>query len=591
MKRYLNVGAGLLLTLHLLCVATALHAQSEFGIADWSSRRPIPPPDSNQIHDTKRILFVTFAAGNVPVRTMDAKGHALTGFSDVDSIGVELGCIAILKRFTGKTPNFDYDQEQSYILRFREDIEVEAARDRYVKTGRFQSVSLNKLIVVRGGWATHIPNDPRFDLQWALKNDSVSIQSFYPGASVRLGADMNMEQGWDCEQGDSTVIAAIIDTGCKTDHTELASRLWINPGEIDGDSIDNDGNGHIDDIHGWDFRQDDNTLEDIDPDAHGTGISGIIGAESGNNFSVTGIDLNCKLMIVKFTNAREATITPADLDSAFHYAVDNGADVINFAYNIENDSRIRDAMLYAHRNGVVVVTITGNDNIDADSIYPGAFPDSLGLLVVGATGPDDYRCTTYTGNPGVGSNHTTNIDVTAPGDYILVLDNQGNNHLSTVGGTSAACAYVTGLATLLKAQNPGLSADSIASIIKSTADDQVGDPVEDTPGFDRYHGYGRINAERALCGANSIAEIETNQFFLSVFPNPSSGRISATISNLTVKTAKVRLYDIHGRLALAHEFKGGQQIAFDLPHANGLYMVEVVVNDRLRSVAKVLRVD
>jgi thermitase len=106
---------------------------------------------------------------------------------------------------------------------------------------------------------------------------------------------------------------------------------------------------------------------------------------------------------------------------------------------------------------------------------------------------------------------------------------------------------VTGLATLLKAQDNSRSAETIATIIKNTADDLVGDPSEDTLGFDRYYGFGRINAERALCGTNDVTTSYIDLPDLLFFPNPSHGCVSAHIEGLSVKYADVAVYDMHGR--------------------------------------------
>ncbi len=565
-----------------------VHAQSNDPIRNWTGHQSAMEVNHRAQY---RTLFATFLPSVQLSLAKDANGIVVTGIASIDSLNAVYGCTSIVKRFSGKTEAVDWDLDKSYLLNFAADIDVVAARVKYLATGQFARLNLNLPIKVEGGSAAHVPNDTRYSSQWALNNDSITVATAF-STPARIGADMRMENAWDCEKGDTTIIVAIIDTGCKTDHPELSSRLWTNYGEIPNDNIDNDGNGHIDDIHGWDFRQDDKTLEDIDSSGHGTGIAGAIGARSSNASGLSGVDLNCRLMIAKFTNYRGATITPSDLDSAFKYSVNNGADVICFAYVIANDDEIKAALQFAHSKNVLVVTITGNKGTDADTIFPAAYPDSIGLLVVGATGPDDRRSNPFLGNPQYGgSNHTINIDVTAPGDYILTLDNLTNNQFYTVGGTSAAAAHVTGLAALLKSQNPSLIPDSIAAIIKRTADDQVGDPLEDIQGFDRYYGYGRVNAERALCGTNAVTSIQPSTALLSIFPNPSTGKITVTVANVQMKSAKVKIHDVHGRLVLAQDFNAGPQIAIDLPPTIGLYMVEVIVNDRLRGVAKVLRIE
>ncbi len=537
-----------------------------------------------------KVLYVKFKGDAVISIHTANDGTPYVGLEAVDAISSHFGCKAIGKRFKGKTARKDYDADKSYIFVFKEGIDVYLAREMYLATGAFESIEIAKNVSVTGGATGFIPNDPRYPKQWALNNDSVTVSTQFPTASVKLGADMNMEAAWDCEQGDTTVIAAILDSGCKTDHPDLEGRLWTNYADDPNDNLDNDGNGYTNDIHGWDFRHDDNTLDDIDPAGHGTGIAALVGADGDNGQGISGVDLKCRLMILKFVDTLSSAIDPTRLDSAIRYAVDNGASVINFSYTFPTfDAIIHDAILYAHDNNVQFVSISGNGNVLANNLYPAAYPDSLGILIVGSTDPDDGRSSTFV--TGGGSNWTDFMDVCAPGNYIQVPDNLTNSEYYWVGGTSAAAAHVTGLYTLLKAQDPNRSVDSIAAIIKRTADDQVGNPLEDTQGHDPYHGFGRVNAERALCGTNAVADAANSQVSLSVFPNPSSGRVTATIANVTIKTAKVRVHDIHGRLVLAQDFNAGQQITIDLPPTNGLYMVEMVVNDRLRGVAKVLRIE
>jgi thermitase len=537
------------------------------------------------------ILFMKFHADSAPVIGRDSKGFATTGIAAVDSLNVKYGCVKIQKMYRGKTAKVDFNADKSYEFKFKQGIDVAKARDEYMATGQFAEILFNEYLPMRGGGTRYAPTDPRCSSQWGLNNDSVTIGNQFPLASVRMGADINMQAAWDCEKGDTSIIAAIMDTGAKTDHPELSGRLWTNWNDIPGDSIDNDSNGYVDDINGWDFRHDDNSLEDVDPDGHGTGIAGIVGAMEGNGLGGTGVDLNCRLMVLKFTDVISASPTLAQVSGAIRYAADNGASVINFSYNFSAFSQIVfDAIYYAKQNGVVFVGITGNDNMYANNLYPAAFPDSLNVLVVGSTDPDDVRSYNFVVRHD-GSNYTDYIDVVAPGNYMFVLDNVTDTVFYYVGGTSASAAHVTGLVTLLKAQNPSLSADSIISIIKGTADDQVGDPLEDTPGFDIYHGHGRINAERALCGSNSIPNPSGLQASVKVQPNPTSGRVIATVEGVRVKTAAALVYNIQGQQVAVLGFSSGQEIAIDLPAPDGLYLVKLVINDRIEEFVKVLRME
>jgi subtilisin family serine protease len=435
--------------------------------------------------------------------------------------------------------------------------------------------------------ASFVPNDARYPRQWGLNNDSVTVKNAFPSAPAAVGADINMEKAWDCEQGDTNVVVVILDTGCKLDHPDLDDRIWVNHGEIPGDNIDNDNNGYIDDVKGWDFRNQDNDPTDIDPAGHGTGITSIVGAEGNNLEGLTGVDLNCKLMIVKFLDTLFSSITISDLDDAIRYSTDNGGDVINFSYTYGvNNLTIAEGIKYAYDNDVVFVSITGNDDQQLN-LYPASYPDSIGVLAVGATDPDDSRAAPFI--TGGGSNYTPFIDVCAPGNYILVPDNLTDTAYFSIGGTSASAAYVSGLAALLKAQDTARVADTIVSIIKHTADDQVGIASEDSPGFDIFHGHGRINAERALCNTNSRSDLMVSNENIRLFPNPSNGLVKGEIIGIPVKSIRILLYDVQGRSLHTETVISSTRFELMLPQQGGLYFYEVIVNDRFRGTGKLVK--
>ena len=162
-----------------------------------------------------------------------------------------------------------------------------------------------------------------------------------------------MAGAWNCEQGDSVVVVAILDTGCKLDHTEFSGRIWINHGEIPNDNIDNDNNGFIDDVNGWDFDNNDNDPTDIE--GHGTSMASVIGANGNNNSLLAGVDWNCKLMVIKIADSSGNTL-PMQIRDGIKYAADNGADIINFSASYPNtDTAIGNAIYNAYSKEVVFV--------------------------------------------------------------------------------------------------------------------------------------------------------------------------------------------------------------------------------------------
>ena len=163
--------------------------------------------------------------------------------------------------------------------------------------------------------STVTPNDPRFGEMWGLNNTGQS--------SGLADADIDAPEAWSITKGTDTLIVGVIDTGIQTAHPDLAANMWVNPGETAGDNIDNDGNGYVDDVHGWDFRNDDASVyDDANIDDHGTHVAGTIGAVSNNATGITGIAWNVKIMSLKFLHNGGST---SDAIDAIQYAIDNGA--------------------------------------------------------------------------------------------------------------------------------------------------------------------------------------------------------------------------------------------------------------------------
>lgn len=332
------------------------------------------------------------------------------------------------------------------------------------------------------------PNDEFFGRQWGLTNDG-SIRTT-TGRTGRLGADMNVIKGWEIEEGSNDVIVAILDSGSKLDHPDLDGRFWINPKET-RNGRDDDGNGYIDDINGWNFAYENVNVKD--DGGHGTNISGTIGANTNNSIGYAGIDKNCKLMICK--NLDDENLGEYSWwSSSLYYAASNGAKVINMSEGgFDYSKTLENAINYAYESGCLIVASMMNKNND-DSYYPASFKN---VLAVGATDTDDGRCRQFTW--GGGSNWGNHISVVAPGNRIYGLDYKDSYNFDVYwSGTSQATAYVTGIAALLLAQDNSRTNKDLKEIITSTAKDQVGDTREDEPGWDPYYGYGRVDLYAAL---------------------------------------------------------------------------------------------
>jgi len=253
-----------------------------------------------------------------------------------------------------------------------------------------------------------LPNDPYFGRQWSLRNSGQRLLS----TTGRPGADIGASVGWDLETGSRSVIVADLDTGADLTHPDLAANIWVNPGEIAGNHVDDDLNGLTDDVNGWDWADSDSSPDDsIGFDqGHGTQTSSIIGAVGNNGIGIAGVSWEVSLMPL-----RVATLS--DTISAFIYARDKGARVVNFSAGFPFYSQaLKDTI--GNLGTVLVVNAADNggfngegDNSDRVGDFPCKFT-SANLVCVAASNQLD-QLTQFT-NFGRAS-----VDLAAPGRNIL----------------------------------------------------------------------------------------------------------------------------------------------------------------------------
>lgn len=459
-------------------------------------------------------------------------------------------------------------KQHIYILTFPEGTDIQQVINEYYKTNEIEYAEPDYIGSVAGTRST-TPDDQFYTRQWSLKNDG----SFSLSPAI-TGADIDMENAWNIEQGDSNIIVGIIDSGTKLDHPEFAGRLWNNNNEIPNNGLDDDANGLIDDMNGWDFANNDN--DPSDDEGHGSNVSGIVAANGNNTIGYAGVDWNCKLMTLKGIDNNGSGLYSWWAD-ALYYAVDNGARVINMSLGGSGTSTtLQTAVNYAINNNVVVVVCMMNTN-SSTVYYPAGFP---GVIAVGSTNPNDERTHPFFWSASSGSNYGSHISVVAPGNYIYGVDHQSNTNYNYYwGGTSQATPHVTGLAALLLAQDNTRTPAQIKSIIESTAEDMVGTQTEDTPGWDQYYGYGRINAYDALTASVNITSHHSDNKNFLLFPNPSTENFTVLVPS---NAKEIQTFNSLGEIVLAKNTGGEMEQRFQI-NKDGIYYVQITTDTEMLS--------
>ncbi len=272
------------------------------------------------------------------------------------------------------------------------------------------------------------------------------------------GADIETPPAWDTETGDPSIVIAMIDTGVDQDHEDLVDNL----------------------VDGYDFGDDDPDPEDSY--GHGTWTSGLAAARGNNGIGVVGVCWNCSIMPLKVMDS-DNVILVETVAEAIRWAVDNGARVLSMSIGISAWSdALADAVRYADGRGAVQVAAAGNCGARA-VLLPAGFDE---VIAVGGTDTADRRI----------YNRADQLEISAPATDLWSTVMDGT--YDTGGGTSGATPLVSGAAALLLAREPGLHHHEVRHLLRLGAADQVGDASEDTPGWDVYMGYGRLDVARSM---------------------------------------------------------------------------------------------
>lgn len=342
--------------------------------------------------------------------------------------------------------------------------------------------------------AAVFPNDTYYRNQWYLEK-------------------IKANEAWGKINSSPNIVIAVIDSGVQIKHPDLRNNIWVNKGEIAGNGIDDDRNGFIDDINGWDFV---GNVPDPSPKfnsgftesaiSHGTMVAGIIAASGNNSFGVSGVTWKARIMALKSLDDKgEGRI--ADVIRAIDYATNNGADIINLSFVGQSYSEgLKEAIERAYRAGVIVVAAAGNDqgenhgyNTSQTPLYPACYEgDSGENLVIGVAATDTMD------QKAVFSSYGSQcIDISAPGISFFntvtynpnygagLFDQQFDGYWS---GTSMATPLVSGALALIKESNPNLNQDDLINVLLRSTDNIN----EANPDYIGKLGVGRLNVGAAV---------------------------------------------------------------------------------------------
>ncbi|MCI0691777.1 S8 family peptidase [candidate division KSB1 bacterium] len=352
-----------------------------------------------------------------------------------------------------------------------------------------QPVNVAKLVQLLRQQPDVVYAEPRYlhRIYYDPNDPSISSQTYLTVIKAR--------EAWDITQGDPDVVIGIVDTGVDWQHNDLQANIWQNSDEIPNNGSDDDNNGKVDDVRGWDFgglgNPDNSATPDNDPREdkadHGTAVAGIASAATNNGLGVAGIGFKCKIMPVKTSqdNVRDgSTALIAYGYDGIAYAAENGAHIINCSWGGGGFSQFgQDVIDYATQLGALVVAAAGNESNSSLS-YPAAYRN---VLSVAATDNNDIRAGF--------SNYGYWVDVSAPGDRLYTTwQVPANSYNPFFRGTSASAPVISGVAALGKSVHKDWTPGAIAEQIRLAADNID----SQNPGYNRQLGFGRVNAQRAV---------------------------------------------------------------------------------------------
>jgi len=461
----------------------------------------------------------------------DSRGNVKTNIKNLDMKNTQYNAIEYKRvfRYAGKFEqrHIEFGLNQWYEISFNskssvnELIKAYAEAEDVLHAVPVSKKSLTGIPTNETKSLSGAPNDPKFSDQWHYENTGQN------GGTP--GSDISLLQAWELETGNSNVIVAVEDGGIDVDHPDLIGNMWINTGEIAGNGSDDDNNGYVDDINGYNFGDGQGT---ITQDDHGTHVSGTIAAETNNGIGVSGIAggsgnndgvriMSCQVF---------GSSSQGGFAEAFVYAADMGAHISQNSWGGGGeDQSINDAIDYFIANGGsagspmqggVVIVAAGNDDYESgNGIWPAAYPNAIAVAATNCKDEKSYY-----------SNYGTWVDISAPGGELISSNTDPTAIHSTYGsagygvmqGTSMACPHVSGVAALIVSRFAG---SITPAEVRTRLIDNTDNIDAQNSGYLGKLGSGRLNAFASL-GGTVVVDTEA--------PTTPSGLASSNITENSV---------------------------------------------------------
>jgi len=381
------------------------------------------------------------------------------------------------------------------------------------------------------------------DVEYAEKLNQIRLNNFIPNDPYYSNQyylnKINSPQSYEITQGDSTIVIGVIDSGLDFTHPDLRTSFKVNYEEL-SNGIDDDGNGYIDDIRGWNFVDDNNNPQDNNLYSHGTSVTGIINASINNGIGIASIAPNCKVLVLKAFD--ENGVGGEDnVARAILYGTTEGVRIFNMSFGDVIYSRLmRDVIRYAYSKNIILISSAGNTGND-ELHYPSAFDE---VISVGASDANDFKASF--------SSFGETVDIFAPGNQILTtsIKGKGSDEFGKdyfyVNGTSFSAPIVSASAALLLSRNNALTNEEIRGILVSTTDYMTDQTI-----WDKTHSSGRINLYNALLNYNKPSDVRFTFPYQDYTTFSDTIPISVTATSTFFESYSVTLTDLSGTLPLA----------------------------------------